>query len=63
MQWQLPLGILQPLTQHTFDWLLGDPGASGRRAKLPVDAFWPGRRIVVEYREIQRDRPVAHFEK
>ncbi|WP_405901883.1 hypothetical protein OG696_00505 [Streptomyces sp. NBC_00656] len=51
------------LTQHTFDWLLGDPGASGRRAKLPVDAFWPGRRMVVEYREIQHDRPVAHFDK
>ena len=23
--------------QHRFDWLRGDPGASGRRARLPVD--------------------------
>lgn len=30
------------LTQHKFDWLLGDPGESGRRVKLPVDAYWPG---------------------
>ncbi|KAB2588198.1 hypothetical protein [Streptomyces arboris] len=51
------------LTQHTFDWLLGDPAASGRRAKLPVDAFWPDYRLVVEYREIQHDQPVAHFDK
>lgn len=51
------------LTQHRFDWLLGDPGTSGRRAKLPVDAFWPGHRLVVEYRELQHDQPMAHFDK
>jgi hypothetical protein len=44
--------------QHTFDWLLGDPGTSGRRAKLPVDAYWPGHQLVVEYRELQHDQPV-----
>ncbi|MDX2646126.1 hypothetical protein PV341_21695 [Streptomyces sp. PA03-1a] len=51
------------LTQHKFDWLLGDPGTSGREAKLPVDAFWPGHHLVVEYREIQHDQPVPHFDK
>ncbi|MFH8717470.1 hypothetical protein [Streptomyces zaomyceticus] len=51
------------LTQHKFDWLLGDPGTSGRQAKLPVDAFWPGHHLVVEYREIQHDQPVPHFDK
>jgi hypothetical protein len=51
------------LTQHKFDWLLGDPGTSGRRVKLPVDAFWPGHHLVVEYREIQHDQPVPHFDK
>lgn len=51
------------LTQHMFDWLLGDPGMSGRRAKLPVDAYWPGHRLVVEYRELQHDQPMPHFDK
>ncbi|MFF7361567.1 hypothetical protein [Streptomyces sp. NPDC008125] len=51
------------LTQHRFDWLLGDPGSGGGRARLPVDAFWPGHHLVVEYREIQHDQPVAHFDK
>ncbi|MFI1281299.1 hypothetical protein ACH4U5_11170 [Streptomyces sp. NPDC020858] len=51
------------LTQHKFDWLLGDPGTGGRQAKLPVDAFWPGHHLVVEYREIQHDQPVPHFDK
>ncbi|MER5597696.1 hypothetical protein [Streptomyces sp. NPDC002265] len=49
--------------QHTFDWLLGDPGQNGRRAKLPVDAFWPGHQLVVEYRELQHDQPIPHFDK
>ena len=49
--------------QHRFDWLLGDPGKSGRCARLPVDGYWPNAKIVVEYRELQHDRPVAHFDK
>lgn len=51
------------LTQHKFDWLLGDPGTGGRRAKLPVDAYWPGHQLVVEYRELQHDQPMPHFDK
>jgi hypothetical protein len=50
-------------TQHRFDWLQGDPGTSGRRAKLPVDAYWPGHQLVVEYRELQHDQPMPHFDK
>jgi hypothetical protein len=50
-------------TQYGFDWLLGDPGKSGRRAKLPVDAYWPGHQLVVEYRELQHDQPMPHFDK
>lgn len=38
--------------QKRFDALLGDPGKQGRRAKLPLDAFFPGSNIIVEYREI-----------
>ncbi|MEU8522216.1 hypothetical protein [Streptomyces sp. NPDC048577] len=51
------------LTQHRFDWLLGDPGAGGRQARLAVDAYWPGRQLVVEYRELQHDQPTPHFDK
>ncbi|MFJ2262549.1 hypothetical protein ACIOKD_30275 [Streptomyces sp. NPDC087844] len=51
------------LTQHKFEWLLGDPGTSGHRARLPVDAFWPGHGLVVEYRELQHDQPTPHFDK
>ncbi|MFJ3723319.1 hypothetical protein ACIPYQ_12200 [Streptomyces sp. NPDC090045] len=50
-------------TQHKFEWLLGDPGVGGRRVRLPVDAYWPGHRLVVEYRELQHDQPVPHFDK
>ncbi|NYD66348.1 DUF6998 domain-containing protein [Agromyces atrinae] len=49
--------------QHRFDWLLGDPGAHGRRVRLPVDSFWPTHGIVVEYRERQHDEPIAFFDK
>jgi len=49
--------------QHRFDWLVGDPGRDGRSRALPVDAYYPGRRLVVEYRERQHDEPVTHFDK
>lgn len=51
------------LRQHRFDWLLGDPGKSGRQVRLPVDAFWPEHGLVVEYRERQHDEAVPHFDK
>lgn len=49
--------------QHRFDWLLGDPGASGRRVRLPVDAYWQSLQLVVEYRELQHDQPTPFFDK
>jgi hypothetical protein len=49
--------------QHRFDWLRGDPGRDGRRRTLPVDAYYVGHRLVVEYRERQHDEPVAHCDK
>lgn len=51
------------LRQHRFEWLLGDLGRGGRRAALPVDAYYPGHRLVVEYRERQHDEAVPHFDK
>lgn len=51
------------LRQHTFDWLRGDSNTSRPGRRLPVDAFWPGHQLVLEYREIQHYQPVAHFDK
>jgi hypothetical protein len=53
----------QGLREHRFDWLLGDPGRAGLRAFLPVDAYYPGRGLVVEYHEHQHDRPVPIMDR
>jgi len=53
----------QAARQHRFEWLLGDPSANGRQVMLPVDGYWPGHQLVVEYRELQHDQPVPHFDK
>jgi hypothetical protein len=49
--------------QHTFAWLVGDPGKNGRGRRLPVDAFYADHGLVLEYRERQHDDPIAHFDK
>jgi hypothetical protein len=49
--------------QHRFDFLLGDPGKDGRRAKLPVDVYYPSLKLVVEYREYQHSNAVKFFDK
>ena len=49
--------------QARFSWLTGDLGRDGRARTLPVDSYWPQLDLVVEYREIQHDRPVKHFDK
>lgn len=49
--------------QHRLDFLLGDPGKGGRRAKLPVDVYYPSFKLVVEYREYQHTNAVKFFDK
>ena len=44
--------------QHKFDLLRGDANT-----RLPVDAYYPSRKLVIEYRERQHTQPVAHFDK
>lgn len=44
--------------QMKFDTLLGDPGKSGQRRKLPVDAYFPEVNLIVEYREKQHSQSV-----
>lgn len=51
------------LRQHRFRFLQGDPGATGRRSRLPEDAYYPARNLVVEFHEIQHSRSVAHFDQ
>lgn len=52
------------LRQHRFDWLLGDRSTkTGRHLALPVDAYWPDWKVVVEFAERQHDEPVAFFDK
>ncbi len=48
---------------HTFEILVGD-ARSGRRArKLPVDGYFPGHRLVVEYHERQHTESVPIMDK
>ena len=51
------------LRQYRFGWLRGDPGRTGRRVALPVDAYWPDPAVVLEYRELQHEEPNRHFDK
>ena len=51
---------LKASRQHTFDFLRGD-GEPGR--KLPVDAYYPNLKLVVEYKERQHTESVAFFNK
>lgn len=56
------LGV-KALRGHRFDFLLGDPGKDGRRRHLPVDAYYPTLKLVVEYNERQHSEPVAFFDR
>lgn len=50
--------------QARFDYLRGDSRHPARLGvQLPVDAYWPNLKLVVEYRERQHVMSVAHFDK
>jgi len=48
--------------QHRFPFLQGDPGPSGRRSLLPVDAYYHDLRLVIEYHERQHTQRVKLFD-
>jgi hypothetical protein len=48
---------------HRFDFLRGDPGKSGIRLPLPVDAYYAELNLVVEYHEHQHYEEVALFDR
>ncbi len=51
------------LRQHRFPFLLGDPNKNGKQAYLPVDAYYEGKKIVIEYYERQHTEDVPFFDK
>jgi hypothetical protein len=51
------------LRQHRFDFLLGDPNAKGKCAKLPVDSYYPESNLVIEYKEQQHTKSNKFFDK
>jgi hypothetical protein len=52
------------LRQHRFDFLVGRPSLkTGRSQRLPVDAYYPSRKLVIEYHERQHTGPVPFFDR
>ena len=51
------------LRQYKFDFLRGDEGKKGIRAKLPVDAYYEELNLVIEYKEKQHTEVVSIFER
>lgn len=49
--------------QHRFDFLLGDPGKSGKQTTLPVDVYYPELNLVIEYKEYQHNNAISFFDK
>jgi hypothetical protein len=50
--------------QATFDWLRGDPSPSRPLGtKLPVDGYWSGVGLIVEFHEEQHYQPSAFFDR
>ncbi|WP_220466908.1 hypothetical protein [Cellulophaga baltica] len=50
--------------QHRFDFLLGDLHSNGvTRTKLPVDAYYASKNLVIEFHETQHTEAVSHFDK
>ena len=49
--------------EYKFDFLVSDPGKNGSVRRLPVDAFYKGLNLVIEYQERQHTEPVPFFDK
>lgn len=51
------------LRQHRFDFLRGDARLGRQGTRLPVDAYYPDKQLVVEYRERQHTEAVAIMDR
>jgi len=48
----------------TFEWAVGDPSPkTGRRRRLPFDAVWEQRKLIVEVEEEQHRESTPFFDK
>jgi hypothetical protein len=53
-----------PELEKTFPWAVGDVSPkTGRATRLPFDAVWESRRLIVEVDEDQHRRPVPFWDK
>jgi hypothetical protein len=57
------LGLVGHRDCYKLDFLRGDPGKNGKCRILPVDAYYPDLRLVIEYRELQHSEPVAIMDR
>jgi hypothetical protein len=54
----------EPEREKTYPWALGDVSTkTGHARRLPFDAVWEARRLIVEVDEDQHRRPVAFWDK
>jgi hypothetical protein len=54
----------EPEREKRFPWALGDVSAkTGRAHRLPFDAVWESRRLIIEVDEDQHRRPVRFWDK
>jgi hypothetical protein len=54
----------QPEREKSYPWAIGDISSkTGRAARLPFDAVWESRKLIVEIDEDQHRRPVAFWDK
>jgi hypothetical protein len=51
------------LRQHRFDFLRGDARPGEQGVRLPVDAYYPDHRLVVEYRERQHTEAIPFMDR
>ena len=52
------------IREARFEWALGDVSEkTGRRVRLPFDAAWPDRRLIVEVDENQHREAVVFWDK
>ena len=54
----------EPGREKTYPWALGDVSPkTGRAARLPFDAVWEDRKLIIEVDEDQHWRPVKFWDK
>ncbi len=51
------------LRQHRFDFLRGDARPGKQGVRLPVDAYYPARQLVIEYRERQHTEAIPLMDR